>query len=109
MKSPVNISKFLSEEFIEKHAIPSNIKYGRAIYNRKAIKPIESSDVRVAAWVGGLNGVVVEGGGSKRRVEFIALKTGLQWNCTGNPKNHQIFCKHCVALALWLLRKRPKK
>ena len=109
MKSPSNISQFLSEEFIEKHAIPSNIEYGRAIYHRNAVKPIELSDVRVEAWVGGLNGVVVEGGGSKRRVEFVALKTGLQWTCTGNPKNHQIFCKHCVALAIWLLENRSQK
>jgi|GEM_PF-3365022 len=24
----------------------------------------------------------------------------LKWHCAGSPKNHQIFCKHCVALAL---------
>jgi len=109
MKSPLSITKLLSEEFIEKNAIASNIKYGRAIYSRNAIKPIEVLNTRVEAWVGGLDGVVVEGGGTKRRVEFKALKTGLKWNCTGNPKNHQIFCKHCVALAFWLLKKRVKK
>ncbi len=104
MKKSLTIAKLLSGNFIEKHAISSNIRYGKAIYERNAIELIESSDVQVEAWVGGLDGVVVDGGGSKRRVEFIALKTGLKWNCTGNPKNHQIFCKHCVALATWLLK-----
>lgn len=104
MKSPLNITKLLSEKFIEEHAIPSNITYGKAIDSRNAIEPIELSDVRVEAWVGGLGGAVVEGGGSRRRVVFVLTKAGLKWNCTGNPKDHQIFCKHCVALALWLMK-----
>ena len=104
MKLPSKITNFLSEEFIEKNSIPSNIKYGRAIYKRNGVEIIESSAVRVEAWVGGLDEEVAQGGGSRRRVEFRALKSGLKWNCTGNPKNHQIFCKHCVALASWLLK-----
>ena len=88
MKSYSNITKFLSEQFIQKHAVPSNIKYGKAICARKAITLINSSDEKVEAWVGGLDGAVVEGGGSRRRVEFAASKDGLIWNCTGNPKNH---------------------
>jgi uncharacterized Zn finger protein len=105
VQKPQLISKLLSKEFVEKHAIPSNIVYGSAIYNRNAVEVIESSDTRIEAWVGGLDGAVIEGGGSRRRVEFIASEDGLRWHCTGNPKNHQIFCKHCVALALALLKK----
>jgi hypothetical protein len=93
----------LSRKFIERHAIPSNIVYGSAIYDREAVRIIVLTAARVEAWVGGLDGKVVEGGGSRRRVEFISSKTGLRWHCTGNPKHHQIFCKHCVALALKLL------
>jgi hypothetical protein len=33
---------------------------------------------------------------------------GVTWNCKGNPKNHQIFCKHCVALALFVTKKDLK-
>jgi len=105
MKKTASISKLLSEDFIEKNALPSNIAYGKAIYERGAVEVIESSDGRVEAWVGGLDGKVIEGGGSKRKVEFVASKTGLKWHCSGNPKNHQIFCKHCVALALELSKK----
>jgi len=61
-----------------------------------------STATRVEAWVGGLDGKVIEGGGTKRRVEFTVSKSGLHWHCTGNPKDHQIFCKHCVALFLAL-------
>jgi uncharacterized Zn finger protein len=105
MKTSPSIYKFLSKEFIEKHAIPSNIVYGNAICNRNAVEVIGSSDARIEAWVGGLDGAVIEGGGSRRRVEFVASETGLRWHCTGNAKDHQIFCKHCVALALALLKK----
>ncbi len=103
MKKSQLISQLISRDFIDKNSIPSNIIYGEAIKDRGAVKIIESGDYRVEAWVGGLDGRVIEGGGSKRRVEFIASETGLKWNCTGNPKTHQIFCKHCVALALELL------
>jgi uncharacterized Zn finger protein len=103
MKKSPFISRLISQDVIEEHAILSNIVYGRAIKNRNAVKIIEFGDTRVEAWVGGLDGKVIEGGGSKRRVEFIASETGLMWHCTGNPKDHQIFCKHCVALALELL------
>src|SRR4051812_7225128 len=104
MKETLPVTKLLSQEFIEENALSSNIIYGKAIHARGAVKIIVSTKISVEAWVGGLDGKVVEGGGSKRRVEFTASKTGVKWICTGNPKNHQIFCKHCVALALELLK-----
>ncbi|MEI7653482.1 MAG: hypothetical protein WCJ70_04400 [bacterium] len=104
MKPSPSIFRHLSPDFIKTHAIPSNIAYGRAISDRGAVQIIESTDVRVEAWVGGLDGAVIEGGGSRRRVVLTASDGELQWHCTGNPKDHQIFCKHCVALALTLLK-----
>jgi hypothetical protein len=91
-----------TDEFINLHTIKSNRIYGAAIFERGAISIIESKVGRVEAWVGGLDGKMIEGGGSKRRVEFVDTEFGLVWNCTGNPKNHQIFCKHCVALSHYL-------
>lgn len=102
-KSPL-ITRLITNDFIKEHAIPSNIVYGKAIKDRNAVEIINIGNTRVEAWVGGLDGKVVEGGGSKRRVEFIESEAGLKWNCTGNPKDHQIFCKHCVALALKLMK-----
>jgi uncharacterized Zn finger protein len=104
MKKITSITRLILQDFIEEHAIPSNIVYGKAIKNRNAVEMIEFGDTRVEAWVGGLDGAIVDGGGSKRRVEFIASEAGLKWHCTGNPKDHQIFCKHCVALALELMK-----
>ena len=87
---------------IADRAIPSNIKYGIAIFERGAVSIIDANSDRVEAWVGGLDGKVIEGGGSRRRVEFVATSEGIKSHCTGNTKDHQIFCKHCVGLALKL-------
>lgn len=70
MKNTLAITKLLSADFIEKNALPSNIIYGTAIYKQGAVEIIESTDASIEAWVGGLDGKVVEGGGSKRRVTF---------------------------------------
>jgi uncharacterized Zn finger protein len=92
-------------EFITEHTILSNRAYGTAILERSGVEIIRFEEGLVEAWVGGLDGKVVDGGGSRRRVEFVLKDSDISWNCTGNPKNHQIFCKHCVALALFMAQK----
>jgi uncharacterized Zn finger protein len=81
-------------------ALPSNFRYGSATCHRGAVEFLDIQPNRVEAWAGGLDGSMVEGGGTRRRVELTLAPEGLKWHCTGNPKNHQIFCKHCVAVAL---------
>lgn len=90
----------MSLKDVEQLALPSNLRYGQAIYRRGAVVFIEFETLRIEGWVGGLHGTVAEGAGSRRRVQLTSTTKGLQWHCAGNPKNHQIFCKHCVALAL---------
>lgn len=97
-----HIIDLVTEDFIEKNTIPSNYSYSKAMYERSAIEFIEQKPGFVQAWAGGLDGSVKEGGGSRRRVTFTAEKNELHWSCSGNPKDHQIFCKHCVAVALAL-------
>ncbi len=94
------VTDLIGQMDIGSMALPSNIRYGTAIYRRGAVEFIEETPLRVEAWAGGLDGSMGEGGGTRRRVELVATPDGLQWHCTGNPKNHQIFCKHCVAVAL---------
>jgi uncharacterized Zn finger protein len=96
-------SNVLSVEAIKKLSIPSNFKYGEAIYKRGGVEYIDFQPTRVEAWVGGLSGHSAGGGGQRRRVELKVSEEGLVWHCTGNPKKHDIFCKHCVALALTLI------
>lgn len=96
----MNIVDFLTKEFIEENTIPSNFKYGSAIYNRSGVEYIVQEPHYIEAWAGGLDGTMQEGAGSRRRVTFTIREHQLRWNCTGNPKNHQIFCKHCVAVGL---------
>lgn len=101
-----HISSLLDDVFIDDNARPSDIRYGRAIHDRGGVKFIENDPSHIEAWVGGLDGSVVEGGSQRRRTQFWIEDGKLAWHCTGNPKNHQIFCKHCVALALTILDKR---
>ncbi len=97
------IAELLSPEIIKNLAIPSNYRYGKAIYERGAVEFITREPQKVEGWAGGLDGTVAEGAGQRRRVQFFATPEGLTWHCAGNPKDHQIFCKHCVALALAIL------
>jgi len=98
-----NLAELLNLELIQALSLPSNFKYGEAISNRQAVEFIRKEPREVEAWVGGLDGKVIEGGGSRRRTQLQATPEGLAWHCTGNPKSHDIFCKHCVALSLALL------
>lgn len=96
--------QLLGDISIEKLAIPSNIEYGANIFKRGGIEIISKIDNQVEAWVGGLSGDSKSGGGARRHVWFYSKHSQLSWHCSGNPKDHDIFCKHCVALAYSLLK-----
>jgi hypothetical protein len=98
-----SLAELLNFEITQQLSLLSNFKYGEAIFNRGAIEFIRKEQLRVEAWVGGLDGKVIEGGGTRRRDQLYATPEGLAWHCTGNPKDHDIFCKHCVALSLALI------
>jgi uncharacterized Zn finger protein len=100
-----SVASLLSPAIIQELSLPSNFRYGAAIYERGAVEFIKDTAGEVEAWTGGLNGSVAEGGGSRRRTQLFASLEGLKWHCTGNPKKHQIFCKHCVALALAIVNR----
>jgi hypothetical protein len=99
-----SVLELISKEIMEQLALPSNLRYGKAIFERGGIEIIELTPQKAEGWIGGLSGSSAEGGGQRRRTQLIATPEGLEWHCAGNPKNHQIFCKHCVALALFLLK-----
>ena len=96
-----NITKHLNNINLSAIALPSNIRYGNAIFKRGGISIVKKNETEIEAWVGGLAGNSIEGGGSKRHVRFWVDKDQLFWRCTGNPKGHEIFCKHCVAAVLF--------
>ena len=95
-----SVAALLPGGTIESLALPSNIRYGTAIFTRGGVQFITVESAVIEAWVGGLDGTIAEGAGQRRRTTLTAGPDGLEWQCAGNPKNHQIFCKHCVALAL---------
>lgn len=96
------LRKYLSGVILGNLAIPSNIKYGTMISKRDGVEVIEEQEAKIEAWAGGLTGGVAEGGGGKRRVQLWLKDKKLHWHCTGNPKDHDIFCKHCIAVTLFL-------
>lgn len=97
-----SVSEYLTNLSLSTMALPANIKYGKAIFKRGGVALIRKSESEIEIWAGGLPGNSSEGGGSKRRVHFWIEKDQLSWRCTGNPKDHEIFCKHCVAAALYM-------
>ena len=105
---PISIADLLSLEIIQSLARPSDFRYGQAIYERGGVEFIEREPAHTLAWVGGLKGTVAQGGSQRRRTQFFITDNDLKWQCAGNPKNHQIFCKHCVALALAILTDESK-
>lgn len=99
--SKPTVAGLITTDLIRELALPSNLKYGTAIHQRGAVAFINRTPDTIEGWAGGLDGTVVEGAGQRRRVTFTTNADGtLHWHCAGNPKDHQIFCKHCVALAL---------
>lgn len=105
---PKSIADFLCLELIQNLARPSNFRYGQAIHDRGGVEFIVREPSHILAWVGGLKGTVAEGGSQRRRTQLFITDNDLKWQCAGNPKNHQIFCKHCVALALTILAEGNK-
>jgi len=95
-----SVLQLLKEASIEDLAIPSNIGYGKEIFKRDGVEIIANTSTEVEAWVGGLSGDSKSGGGTRRHVWFYSKQSQFSWHCSGNPKDHDIFCKHCVALAL---------
>jgi uncharacterized Zn finger protein len=104
---PVQLHTQITLDEIDRLATPANYRYGKAIHARGAVVFIEFGAHTIAGWVGGLSGAVAEGGGQRRRTQFAAGKTGLEWQCTCSTKMKSVFCKHCVALALATLDRTP--
>src|SRR5215469_10977189 len=77
MEQVPTLTDVLSSDVITTLALPANIRYGTAIYNRGAIKFITSIPTSVEAWVGGLDGAVAQGGGSRRRTQLTSTPAGL--------------------------------
>jgi hypothetical protein len=109
MAARKRLTTLLTPAEIKRLATPANYRYGEAMHRRGGVEIIERDSYQAVAWAGGLDGTSAEGGGQRRRVTLTAAVEGVHWHCAGNPKNHQIFCKHCVALALALRRAAPKK
>ncbi len=98
-----SVIKILKDVSLENLALSSNLNYGKAIYKRGGVELVKMNNHEIEAWAGGLSGNVKSGGGLRRHVWLWVEAGKLVSHCSGNPKNHDIFCKHCVAVALKIL------
>jgi len=106
--SAPTLARLLTPAEIERQVAPASLRCGSAISRRRGVEFIERSPRKVIAWVGGLKGSVAEGGSQRRHTCLSSTAADLSWHCIGNPKQHQIFCKHSVALALAIKKSRKR-
>jgi Domain of unknown function (DUF4411) len=82
---------------------------GALLFIDEVVKEITSGADELSAWV--KNKLETEKIIQTKNKDLDALATVTQWaqesHCTGNPKNHDMFCKHCVAVALVLQELEP--
>lgn len=91
----VSIQDLLDEETVRERSTPTNFRLGQAILQIGRVDLIEMASDRISARVTG---------GQRRKVSFWAEDAELQWRCSCTLKQQHIFCKHCVALALTVIR-----
>ncbi len=92
-----SVADLVERAAIEKLAIPSNIRLGEELAAQGAVELLKVGPLTVTAKVHG---------GQTRTVELRAGKGGLAWSCTCT-KEPDVFCKHCVAVALVTWDKAP--
>jgi DNA polymerase len=93
------IAEFITLAKVTGLAMPSNLRLGRELFQGNCVEISESAPALAVAQVTG---------GQRRRVEFIVTEKGLEWTCTCLGKRREVFCKHCVALALALGHPEPQ-
>ncbi len=94
-----SVADLVEPSAIERLAIPSNIRLGRELAARGAVEFLEFGPLAVKAKVR-IN--------QTRTVELRSQKGKLAWRCTCSS-HADVFCKHCVAVALVTWEKAPKR
>jgi uncharacterized Zn finger protein len=93
-----SVADLVGPSAIEKLAIPSNIRLGRELAAQGAVEFLEFGPLVVKAKVR-IN--------QTRTVELRSVRGKLAWKCTCRSRA-DMFCKHCVAVALVTRGEAPK-
>jgi uncharacterized Zn finger protein len=91
-----SVADLLGPEILARLAKPANLRLGREIVEDGGVAWIGAGPTTVAAKVGG-----VPAAEQRRTVELRATQAGLEWSCACTRRK-DLFCKHCVAVALAL-------
>lgn len=87
----MNLKDLLGREILSELAMPSNLRLGEEIFKSGGVELLSLDENHAAAKVSG---------GQRRRTEIEAKDDELKWKCSCLGKSSQVFCKHCVALAM---------
>lgn len=90
---------FLEE--LERLASGSHFRYGEKILRDGEVTIAEDNRIHIVAQVKQIPG-------ENRTVEMWATPKGLKWKCACTARKG-LFCKHCVALGLYLINQKINK
>jgi uncharacterized Zn finger protein len=88
------VTDLVEQKAVAHLATPSNLRLGRDILDQGGVELTRLESLRVSAKVGG-----VAAADQRRTVELFSGPAGLEWSCTCTGRE-DLFCKHCVAVAL---------
>jgi uncharacterized Zn finger protein len=93
------VADLVEPEAVTQLATPSNLRLGQDILDQGGVELTRFEPLRVTAKVGG-----VAAADQRRTVELVSGAAGLEWSCTCT-RREGLFCKHCVATALFARQK----
>ncbi len=92
----LSVVDLATPETLARLAQPANLGLGRDILDAGAVEITLNEPMRVVAKVGG-----APAKGQRRTAELRATADRLEWSCACS-RRRDLFCKHCVAVALAL-------
>lgn len=91
------IDAYLRLASVKARARPADFRLGREIAAHGEVEILEREPDRILAKAGRKDHKI-----QRRQVELRATTAGLTWRCTCTTKR-DLFCKHCVAVALTVM------
>jgi hypothetical protein len=97
-----SLADLVSPDRLAELATPANRRLGTQIRDEDGVTIEEFGPLRVTATVGG-----VPSSETRRHTMLASSRDQLDWSCTCTKRD--LFCKHCVALALVTWDKSPPR
>jgi uncharacterized Zn finger protein len=96
-----SVADLVEPEALARLATPANLRLGHEIVDQGGVELVRFEPLRVSGKVG-----AVAAASQRRTVELVSGSGGLEWSCACT-RRRELFCKHCVAIALVAGRDAP--